>query len=76
MTFQEFYKLYPQNWMIVRVFIKSPEELNVEAEVKKFEGFTKLLKENSFVKSSVTIVYLKPNAYQQYDEVRSQEAIY
>ena len=73
MSFQEFYKLYPHNWQLIDVFVKAPETVDVEAEVDRFEKFAELLKENKFLKSSITIVYLKPGAYEKYDEVLRTE---
>lgn len=74
MSYEEFLKLYPMNLQLISVFlnvesyIDQEGNMDQEAEVAKYLAFGELLKENKYLRSSVSIIYLNPEAYSRFDK--------
>ena len=76
MRHKEFLKLYPGSWQKVIIYIQGPSsgsEIDQEKEIEKYKLLATWLADNEYFKTSVSIFYLMPKAYEIYDEVRDKE---
>lgn len=79
MSYEEFLKLYPMNKQIVLVYLNSERyvddqgQIDQDNEIEKYLAFAKLLAENKYVKSSIGIDYLVPEAYGLFDEAKQSD---
>ncbi|WP_377488339.1 hypothetical protein [Paenibacillus aurantiacus] len=82
MSYEEFVKLHPENWQLVYVFLNSADymdaqgRMNQEAEIQKFDRLARQLSASKYLRSSIGVYYLTPEAYSLFEEAeRSKTSV-
>ncbi|MCJ8014815.1 hypothetical protein MUG84_24330 [Paenibacillus sp. KQZ6P-2] len=79
MSYEQFLKLYPMNWQLVQVylncerFINSNGDMDEQAEIDKYKAFAQKLADHKYMRSSISIWYITPGAYDRFDEAKNSD---
>jgi len=74
MSYEQFLKLYPMNRQLVEVFLNCERYIDgnggmdQQAEIDKFKTFAQKLADHKYMRSSIYIWYITPDAYDRFDE--------
>jgi len=80
MSYEQFLKLYPMNWQLVKVYlnceryIDSNGDMDQQGEIGKYKAFAKKLADNKYMRSSISIWYITPDAYDRFDEAKNSDS--
>ncbi|MGZ9584929.1 hypothetical protein [Paenibacillus marinisediminis] len=79
MSYEQFLKLYPMNRQLVEVYlnceryIDSNGGMDEQAEIDKYKAFAQKLADQKYMRSSIYIWYITPDAYDRFDEAKNSE---
>ena len=79
MSYEQFLKLYPMNWQLVEVYINceryidSYGNMDQQAEIDKYKAFAQKLVDHKYMRSSISIWYITPDAYDRFDEAQNSD---
>ncbi|WP_314586779.1 hypothetical protein [Paenibacillus terrigena] len=79
MSYEQFLKLYPMNRQLVEVFLNCERYIDKnggmdqQAEIDKYKAFAQKLADHKYMRSSIYIWYIAPDAYDRFDEARNSD---
>lgn len=77
MSYKEFLDIYPMNTQLVKIYLNADHymdtkgNMNSEVEFEHYHIFANQLAGNQYLNSLISIIYLTPEAYEQFEQAKA-----